>query len=344
MKSTPLPPGQTATVKFPVVGEDRPSSDALDEKRWSLTIGGASVRQVQLDWSDWVALPKNQRTVDIHCVTGWSRLGTAFRGLPLGDLLALVEPLPAARWVRFEAWSERGHDTSLPLALALADTWVVDQVDGAPLSVEHGGPVRTLTPSRYFYKSLKWLRRIELLVENQLGYWERESSYHDGADPWAGDQRFTTGSLRPEQVERFRLADSLAPWRNPRKVLLGLELVGWNPVDRNLAGIQLKNCRLAGAQLDGCDLRGANLSLSDLKGASLRAASLQGADLEGCDLRGCDLRDADLSDSALSATRFVGGEHPPARVAGMKWRGVRGLLEEQEEFLELAAAAGRTAR
>ena len=82
--------------------------------------------------------------------------------MPIADLLDRAGVRPAARFVRFEADSERGHDTSLPLDLSRADTWLVHELDGAPLALEHGFPVRTLTPSRYFYKSLKWLRRIEV--------------------------------------------------------------------------------------------------------------------------------------------------------------------------------------
>jgi hypothetical protein len=324
------------TQKFPVVGEDRPLDQALDPTRWSLSLGGLLARPVVLGWDDWLALPLRERRVDIHCVTGWSRLATVFRGLPLAELLAPLGIAEEARFVRFEAWSERAHDTSLPLDLALDDTWLVDRVDGAPLSAEHGGPVRTITPSRYFYKSLKWVRSIEALAENRLGYWERESSYHDGADPWPGDQRFTTGSLRPEQVERLREAASLAPWRSPRKVLLGLDLQGWEPRDRNLAGIQLKNCVLRGARFAGCDLRGANFSLSDLRGADLRGVDASGADFEGCDLRGADLRDANFEHVALSAAKLIGEGEPAALVEGLRWSGARGLLEDQEAFLERA--------
>lgn len=329
------------TQKFPVVGEDRPRQEALDMRRWTLSFGGLLARPLVLDWGQWLNLPLRERRVDIHCVTGWSRRGTLFRGIPLAELLEPLGIAPNGRFVRFEAWSERAHDTSLPLDLALADTWVVDQADGAALSAEHGGPVRTITPSRYFYKSLKWVRSIEVLAENRLGYWERESSYHDGADPWPGDQRFTTGSLRPEQVERLRVAESLAPWRGPRKVLLGLDLQGWEPLDRNLAGMQLKNCVLRGARLAGCDLRGANFSLSDLRGADLREANADGADFEGCDLRGADLRDASFEQVALSAAKFIGGGEPAAAVEGLRWSGARGLLEDQEAFLERATGGGQ---
>lgn len=341
-----LPPGQALTRKFPVVGERAPragaptgsagSAGSGDLAAWRLIVDGAVERPLALDWSAYLALPHAERTVDIHCVTGWSRLGSTFRGVPLARLLELAGALPAARFVRFEADSERGHDTSLPIAAALADTWLVHEHDGRPLELEHGFPLRTLTPSRYFYKSLKWLRRIELVAEDRLGYWERESAYHNVGDPWTGDQRFTSGSIDPEELARFRAAESFAPWRLPRKVLLGADLRGWAPRADDLTRLQVKNSDLRDADLAGRDLSGANLSLSDLRGARLAGARLAGADLEGARLAGADLTGADLSGCALSATRFyelVDGVERGARVAGLRLTAATGLLEDQEAWL-----------
>lgn len=343
-----LPPGQALTRKFPVVGERAPAPGALDLATWRLEVSGLVARPLQLDWPGYLALPRRERTVDLHCVTGWSRLGTRLGGLPLAQLLEAAGVLPGARFVRFAAYSERDHDTSLPLDLARRDTWLVHEVDGLPLAVEHGFPLRTVTPSRYFYKSLKWLRRIELAAEDRLGYWERESAYHNVGDPWAGDQRFTTGSADPAEVARFRAARDFAPWRSPRKVLLGVELAGWRPATTDLRGLRLKNCDLRGARLAGCDLAGANLSLSDLRGADLAGARLAGADLEGARLAGADLAGADLTGCALSATSFFepGADARPARLAGLRLAGASGLLEDQERWLRahgVALAAGAPA-
>jgi len=332
-----LPPGQALTRKFPVVGEHAPGAGGLDLAAWRLEVGGLVERPLRLSWPEYLALPHRERTADLHCVTGWTRLDTRLGGLPLALLLERAGPTPAARFVRFEASSARAHDTSLPLALALADTWLVDAVDGQPLAVEHGFPLRTVTPSRYFYKSLKWLRRIELLADDRLGYWERESAYHNAGDPWPGNQRFTTGSLDPAELARFRAARDFAPWRAPRRVLLGVDLAGWRPATGALAGLRLKNCDLRDARLAGCDLAGANLSLSDLRGAELAGARLAGADLEGARLAGADLTGADLSGCALSATSFFesardGGELG-ARVEGLRLAGASGLLEDQEAWL-----------
>lgn len=342
-----LPPHQALTRKFPVVGEKAPPAAALDLGAWRLEIAGLVERPASLAWNDYLALPHAERVADLHCVTGWTRLDTRLAGLPLARLLAPAGVRPEARFVRFAAYSERDHDTSLPLELALADTWLVHAVDGEPLAPEHGGPLRTVTPSRYFYKSLKWVRRIELLAEDRLGYWERESQYHNVGDPWRGDQRFSTGSIDPGELARLREGRDIAPWRRPRNVVLAADLRDWAPRDRDLRGVQLKNCDLRGARLAGADLRGANLSLSDLRGADLAGADLRDADLEGADLAGAELGGADLSRCALSATRFVGagdgGEPLAARVDGLRLDGATGLLESQERFLRERGVALRPA-
>jgi DMSO/TMAO reductase YedYZ molybdopterin-dependent catalytic subunit len=331
-----LPPGQSLTRKFPVVGEKSPAVWPVDLDIWRLEVSGLVARPLQLTWPDYLDLPHRERTIDIHCVTGWSRLGTRFLGLPLAHLLARAEPRPTARFVRFESISPRRHDTSLPLDVATADTWLVHEVDGLPLEREHGYPLRTVTPSRYFYKSLKWVHRIELLAEDRLGFWERESRYHNVGDPWAGDQRFTTGSIEPRALERFRQATDFSPWRKSRAVGLGLDLRGWQPRSLDLSALQLKLCDLRGAQLAGADLRRANLSLCDLREANLSAADLRDADVEGADFSGADLRGADLSGAALSATKFFSDTEAGARaavVSGLRWEGASGLLEDQEDYL-----------
>lgn len=337
MSDRRLPPGQSWTRKFPVVGERRPPQAALDLGHWRLRVDGLVDPPLELSWTDWLALPRGARTLDVHCVTGWSRADTLIAGLPLAALLERTRVDPAARFVRFESASGRRHDTSLPLELATAETWLVDAVDGRPLEVEHGWPLRSVTPGRYFYKSLKWLVRVELLARDRLGFWERESAYHNVGDPWPGDQRFSSGSLDPDELARFRGAVDFGPWRAPRKVLLGVDLRDWRPATRNLSGLRVKNSDLRGADLAGCDLAGANLSLSDLRGARLAGARLAGADLEGARLAGADLTGADLAGASLSATRFfeldAAGLESGARVDGLRLAGATGLLEDQEAWL-----------
>ncbi|MFT4978977.1 MAG: hypothetical protein ACI8S6_004887, partial [Myxococcota bacterium] len=300
----PLPPGQSLTRRFPVVGERQPPPQALDLAHWRLEVGGLVDRPLSLSLEQVHALPQSERTVDIHCVTGWSRLGSRLQGTPLSALLERASPQPSSRFVHFVAYSERGHDTSLPLELAAADTWLVHSIDGEALSVAHGFPLRTVTPSRYFYKSLKWLHRIELLSEDVLGYWERSSAYHNNADPWPGDERYTSGGTAPAVLARFMAAEDFRAWRSPRRLIRSADLRGWSPRSRVLGAVKLKACDLRGAKLGSVDLSGANLTRCDLRDADLSGAILRGADLEGVDFSGADLREADLSSAALSAARF----------------------------------------
>ena len=337
--SSRLPPGQVVTRKFPVTGEKEKDANQPPLEDWRLILEGLIARRVELRWSELQSLPQRELVRDIHCVTGWSRLGTSFVGISFSSLLAelQIQPLPEARFVRFVSYSAKCHDTSLPLDLALADTWLVHSADGQPLSLEHGYPLRTVTASRYFYKSLKWVHRIEFLAEDRLGYWERESSYHNNADPWPGNERYTTGSHLSKSIESFRTAPSYIPYRGPKKMLLSVNLHGWAPRTRDLGNLYIKDCDLRGAQLDGVDLREANLTRSDLGGASLVGADLRAADLEGASFIGADLTGADLRGTALSATRFF--ERDPdgrllgAKIEGLKWEGAEGLLEDQESYL-----------
>lgn len=329
-----LPPDQVPTRKWPVVGEKQPLAEALDPATWSLRIEGAVAHPQTFDAAAVAAWPAEAFTLDVHCVTRWSRRAMTFEGRRLAELLDAAQPTPAACTVRFVAWSARDHDTTLPLAEALARCWLVHRAEGAPLPVSHGGPLRVVTEGRYFYKSLKWVRRIEILTEHRLGYWEREDGYHDGADPWPGDQRYLSGSLKPAARERFLAATDLAPWRTT--TLRRVDLAGWRPASRDLRDLKLKGCDLRGAQLAGCDLRGINLSLSDLRGADLRGADLRGADLEGAWLQGADLRQADLSAAALTATTFV-ADGQGARLEGAVLRDATGLLEDQADYVSRAS-------
>ncbi|MDX1469774.1 MAG: molybdopterin-dependent oxidoreductase [Acidimicrobiia bacterium] len=321
-----LPPGQIETRRFPVVGERAPSPDLDDPARWQMTISGLVNRPTTLTLDAYLSLATESLEFDIHCVTSWSRLGSTWRGVPLRTVLDVAEPLPDARFVSFTAYSTRGHHTSLPLDIALEFSWLVHEFEGERLTPEHGGPVRVVTPGRYFYKSLKWVKEVELRAEDRLGWWETNSSYHNNADPWPGDERFTTGSLRPEQLERFLSADRYDKYRG--KVMLGLDLTSWEPAGRDLHRLYLKMCDLRGVDLSGSDLHASNLSLSDLTGANLRRVNLAGSDLEGADFTDADLTEANMSGTALSATRFDG-----ATVAGTTFEGSWGLLESQQRYL-----------
>lgn len=321
-----LPPGQIQTRRFPVVGEREPSSQLSSSAAWSLQVDGLVARPLTISYGEYIDLEHQDLVFDIHCVTSWTRLGSRWRGIPLSMIMDEVGPGTSGRYVSFTAFSARGHHTSLPLQVALESSWLVHEFDGEALGVEHGGPVRVVTPGRYFYKSIKWVSRIEVLAEDRLGWWETNSSYHNNGDPWKGDQRFTTGSIRPEQLRRFLNSDRYDKYRN--RVMLGLDLREWAPVTADLRRLYLKSCDLRGVDLSGADLRESNMSLSRLSGAVLRDADLSGSDLEGADFTAADLRDADLSNTALSATRFDG-----ALVDGASFQGSWGLLEDQHGYL-----------
>ncbi|MBM3683383.1 MAG: hypothetical protein FJW83_02405 [Actinobacteria bacterium] len=332
-----VPPGQRLTRRFPVTGEDGPGVGDLDRSTFRLDLVGLLRAPTALRFDDLVALGPRTLRADIHCVTGWSRLACTFTGVPLREVLAAAGGTgPGARFVRFEATSARAHDTSLPLDVAVDDAWVVWDAGGEPLDVAHGGPVRIVTPSRYFSKSCKWVRLVEVLAEDRLGYWERTSGYHNDADPWPGDRRFVSGSVRPEQLARFLAATEHDKYRD--RPLIGVDLRAWTPVALgcvDLRSLALKGCDLRGVDLTGVDLRGANLSLSDLRGARLVGADLSGADVEGADFEGADLTDANLSGAACAATNVVG-----ATVTGLRWAGAAGLLEDSEAWLRANAPEG----
>ena len=326
MTHATLPPGQIETKLFPVVGERARSAELSDATAWRLEIGGLVERPLSLSLDQYLGLAHQTLTLDIHCVTSWTRFGSQFTGLPVSILLDEVVLLREARFVSFAAYSDRDHNTSLPLDVVKESSWLVHEFEGEPLSEEHGAPVRVVTPGKYFYKSLKWVKSIEVLAEDRLGWWEINSSYHNNADPWAGDERFTSGSMRPEQLDRFLEAPNYDKYRG--RVMLGLDLRRWRPSTANLRRLYLKNCDLRDVDLSKADLREANLSLSDLSGANLSEADLSGSDLEGADFGGANLTGANLTGTALSATRFK-----DATVEGAVFDGSWGLLEDQQKYL-----------
>ncbi|MBM3264578.1 MAG: molybdopterin-dependent oxidoreductase [candidate division Zixibacteria bacterium] len=331
-----LAPGQLATDRFRVTGEREPLPEALDDEAYRLTVGGLVERPLELTLSEVRTLATYTLDTDIHCVTGWSYRAMRFTGFPLVHLLNMAKPLDTARFAWFLAYSRRNHATSLPLEVARAETWIVTEADGQSLSPDHGYPVRTVTPSRYFYKSLKWLRHIELLAEDRLGFWEGVSHYHNNADPWAGDQRYASGTMTPKQVERLKKAVSFDRYRD--RVIVSVDLSGWRPETRDLQGMQFKNCNFRGAQLRGVDFRRGNLTNSDLRDADLAGADLRDADLEGARFAGADLTDADFRGAILNATQFYetrsSGTIHGAVVIGMRWDDAINLYPEQETFLK----------
>ncbi len=178
-----LPPGQYLTEDFPVLSAGPTPRIRQDGWRFRVTTE-SGVRQ-EWSWDEFRALPAEDVTADIHCVTKWSKFGTTWRGVAVQTLLADVET--AADFVL--AHSYGGYTTNLPLEDLLdGKAWVAFEYDGADLAPEHGGPARLLVPHLYFWKSAKWINGLELMAEDQSGFWE-SLGYHDYGDPWR-EQRY----------------------------------------------------------------------------------------------------------------------------------------------------------
>lgn len=329
-----LPPGQTQTQKFPVVGEKLPPR-TLDLATWQLTLDGAVAHQQQWSLPDFHALPQTTITLDIHCVTSWSLFGQTFTGVPLAALLQDAQVHHAAKFIRFEAYSERQHDTSLPLDYALEHCWVVHSRNGAALSPAHGYPLRVVTRGKYFYKSLKWVRKIEVLTQDRLGYWEAQSAYHNNADPWQEERYDTAQTASPAQVAALKAETDFSAWQDT--VVLGAALNGWQPQSAALRGVQFKACNFRNARLATVDFTNANLTFGKFWRADCRGVNFTGADLEGADFSGANLTNAVIVDAALSATKFfrttANGKRIAANVTGLRLENPSGLLEDQLEFL-----------
>jgi DMSO/TMAO reductase YedYZ molybdopterin-dependent catalytic subunit len=180
-----LPPGQYLTEKWPVLHAGE--VPRVDLATWTLRVFGAVENEVSLSFDELKALPATEVTSDIHCVTRWSRFDARFEGVHWRELAKLARPKPAARFAI--AHAAHGFTANVPLA-AIADdrALIVYGADGGPLTPEHGWPVRLFVPSKYFWKSAKWLTGIELSAADRPGFWERYG-YHNDADYWQ-EQRY----------------------------------------------------------------------------------------------------------------------------------------------------------
>jgi len=182
-----LPPGQYLERGFPIL--QATPTPAVDTRKWQFTItteDGTTARR--WDWDEFTALPAERLTKDIHCVTKWTKLDSAWRGISLDTLLDGVEIAPDEQYAM--AHCDGGYTTNVPLEdLVDGRAWVVDTYDGEPLAPEHGGPARLLVPHLYFWKSAKWLRRLSLLEQDEPGFWET-FGYHNYGDPWR-EQRYS---------------------------------------------------------------------------------------------------------------------------------------------------------
>ena len=184
-KKARLPPGQHIVKDFPVLDlGDQPN---LLQREWTLTTAGQISQSIRWTFDDLMAQPQVEVICDIHCVTTWSRYDNRWRGVSAKHLLAQVQPEAATQFLMVRSFD--GYATNVPMSwfddddVLLAHTW-----NGAPLTREHGGPVRLVIPKLYFWKSAKWIRHITFMEKDAPGYWEARG-YHAVGDPWK-EQRF----------------------------------------------------------------------------------------------------------------------------------------------------------
>ncbi len=180
-----VPPGQYVTEDFPVLSAG--PTPRISPAAWRFTIEGLVKTPVGWSWDEFQQLPRQEFTVDIHCVTKWSKLDTRWEGVSVDRLLEHVELDPKAKYVT--AFSYGGYTTNLPLEEILnGQAFVAYSYGGRPLAPEHGGPARLVVPHLYFWKSAKWVRGLQLMEKDQPGFWET-LGYNNHGDPWK-EQRY----------------------------------------------------------------------------------------------------------------------------------------------------------
>lgn len=174
------PPGQYLTTDFPVLSAGPTPRTSLE--RWSFSMDGLIREPVRWTWDAFLALPSREWTVDISCVTKWTKLDMRWRGVSVDTLFEHADLDPTAAFAI--AWSDGGYTTNLPLADILnGQAFVAFEYDGTPLTPEHGGPARLVVPGRYFWKSAKWVRGLRLQAKDQPGFWE-SLGYNNRGDQW----------------------------------------------------------------------------------------------------------------------------------------------------------------
>lgn len=179
-----VPPGQTTTQKWPVLSYG--PTPRFDPASWDFRIFGEVIEPRRLSYEEFRALPQSSVLADFHCVTGWSRLENRWAGVLARDVISLVERTPAARYVLIHC--EGGYTTNLSVDdFSAADVIFAHRHDEADLAPEHGWPLRLVVPKLYAWKSAKWVRGVELIRENQRGFWELRG-YHNHGDPWAEER------------------------------------------------------------------------------------------------------------------------------------------------------------
>jgi DMSO/TMAO reductase YedYZ molybdopterin-dependent catalytic subunit len=175
-----LPPGQQLVRDWPVL--DLGIHPNVTPQKFRLDVDGAVENRISLSLDEFMALPQVESVCDIHCVTQWSRYDNHWTGVAARTLLELVQPRPEAKHVVFHAHD--GYTSNVRLdQFDQPDVFLVHRWEGKPIPREHGGPVRVLMPRLYFWKSAKWIRRIEIVIRDRPGFWEMRG-YHNNGDPW----------------------------------------------------------------------------------------------------------------------------------------------------------------
>lgn len=177
-KDDRLPPGQYLTRDFPVLTAG--PTPAIRQEQWGFDVKGRDGELQSWTWDEFMALPQEDVTVDIHCVTAWSKLDTTWRGVSLGVLLG--DDVDPDGFILAHCYG--GYTTNVPLEDVLdGKAWVAHTYDGEPLAAEHGGPARLLIPHLYFWKSAKWVNGLTIMDDDVPGFWET-NGYHNHGDPW----------------------------------------------------------------------------------------------------------------------------------------------------------------
>lgn len=180
-----LPPGQREVKNWPVL--DLGVQPNIPKDKWRLFVDGQVENPLTWSWDDLSAQPAFEDVSDIHCVTAWSRYDNRWQGVSAAHLLSVVRPKPAVTHVVCHAYDT--YTTNLPLEIfALPDVLLAHSWEGKPITLEHGGPLRVVVPRLYFWKSAKWIKRIEFVAADRPGFWE-ERGYHNLGDPWL-EQRY----------------------------------------------------------------------------------------------------------------------------------------------------------
>ncbi len=192
--SMPHPPGQAFVRNFPIY-DITPTRPSFDEATWRFRMWGEVYNQVELTWAQLMELPKSDVVADFHCVTGWSKKQLTWRGVPARAIVEIARPEDGV--VQVMAHCLEGYTTNVPLEyLLLEDSLLAYQLEGAPLTPEHGAPLRLLVPQLYAWKSAKYLSGLEFQTDWHGGFWEKRG-YHLVGDPWE-EQRYS------EPIERVR--------------------------------------------------------------------------------------------------------------------------------------------